>query len=235
MILIYGTGTYGKIDLCEGQYAATRFFHLYWMPLFPVSSTMWIQSDDDEHYRGHLVRWSVKSVLAAYLRTWGLFAGSCLLLSSLVQLTSGADTLAGVTPLLLGLLFVGGAAYSYAWRSLPKEHANTRALFASVTGTYCDPELLPDNMVAFFRQQLEDLWEKNFSSQTPNDVARYGAKDPAQAALAYSLVRLLAREADNPQRQDLLAIAETIAKGTPQEKLPQENPYRTQGSGVSSL
>jgi hypothetical protein len=216
MILIYGTGTYGKIDLHAGQYAATRFFHLYWMPLFPVSTTVWIQSDEDEHYRGHLTRWSWKSVLSAYARTWGVAVGAILLLSSLDSLGWS----------LLSVLLLGASLSSWRWRSLPSKDVHKRELFASVTGTYCDPDYLRDDMLSSLQQQLESLWEKNFSSQTPNDIARYGTKDPSQAALAYSIVRLLASEAENPKRLELLATADAIANGTPQETLPQENPYR---------
>ena len=44
MIVIWGTRNAGKVDQREGQYALTRFAHVYWLPLFPVSS-LWVTRD----------------------------------------------------------------------------------------------------------------------------------------------------------------------------------------------
>jgi hypothetical protein len=228
MVIIYGTRPYGDVEHCHGEYAATRFFHLYWMPLFPVSSTMWVQQHDDDHFRGHRMRWSWKSLAAAYLRTWGLLLGCVILIPGLLAFSGELARIpAYVASLLLGASLVGAAAYSWTWRRLSPEQQHRRAMFASVVGTHCDPELLPDDMVLSLRQSIDKLWEERFSTQTPNDVARFGAKEPAQAALAYSLLRLLAREVEPAKEQGLLDLAETIANGIPQEQPSQENPYRT--------
>jgi len=41
MIIIYGTHHYGKVDSHDHQYQLTRFFHLYYIPLLPLSS-IWV-------------------------------------------------------------------------------------------------------------------------------------------------------------------------------------------------
>jgi hypothetical protein len=228
MVIIYGTRPYGEIEHCQGEYAVTRFFHLYWMPLFPVSSTMWVQQHDEDHFRGHRTRWSWKSLAAAYLRTWGLLFGAILLVPSLFLLfTSFTQFTSRWTSFVLGALLVGAALYSWSWRRISPEQQLRRSMFASVVGTHCDPEMLPDDMVLSLRQSIDKLWEARFPSQTPNDVARFGAKEPAQTALAYSLLRLLAREVEPSKEKELLDLAETIARGIPREQPAQESPYRT--------
>jgi hypothetical protein len=228
MIVIYGTRTYGEIEHYQGEYAATRFAHVYWLPLFPVSSTMWVQNHEEDHFQGHRMRWSWKSIAAAYLRTWGLLIGGYFFISPLYALSVSFSLFAyHWASFLFGAALLGSAIYSWKWHWLPKEEEHKRSLFASIVGTHCDPELLPDDMVISLRQNIEKLWEERFPTQTPNDVARYGAKIPAQGALAYSLLRLLAREVEPSKEKDLRDLAETIAKGTHQEKLSQDHPYRT--------
>ena len=227
MVIIYGTRPYGTIECCEGEYATTRFFHLYWMPLFPVSSTMWVRVHKEDHFLGHRMRWSWKSIVAAYLRTWGLVIGGAFLVSSLLALYESFTRFTLQWPsFVFGALLVSAALYSWSWRRVSAEAKLRRSLFASVVGTRCDPNMLPDDMVTSFRQSIEKLWEERFPTQTPNDIARFGAKAPAQSALAYSLVRLLAREVEPSKENELLELAETIAKGIPPEKPSQENPYR---------
>jgi hypothetical protein len=226
MVIIYGTRPYGEVEHIQGEYAATRFFHLYWMPLFPVSSTMWVQRHEEDLFRGHRTRWSWKSLAAAYLRTWGLLFGMIFLVSALWSL-SLAHFASTAPSFILGAVLVGAAIYSWRWRRVSAEQQLRRSLFASVVGTRCDPDMLPDDMVLSLRQSIDKLWEERFPTQTPNDVARFGAKEPAQAALAYSLSRLLARGVVGSKQQELLSLAETIAKGTPPERPSEENPYRT--------
>jgi hypothetical protein len=64
VIIIWGTRNGGKVEQREGQYALTRFAHVYWMPLFPVSS-MWVTGDGV----GHKMKLSPKSVFAGFMRT----------------------------------------------------------------------------------------------------------------------------------------------------------------------
>src|SRR3954469_4876969 len=70
MIVIYGTRFYGEVDSHGGQRQLTRFFHIYYVPLVPVS-TLWVTRDAERGYHGHGVQMSGRSVLAGYARVWG--------------------------------------------------------------------------------------------------------------------------------------------------------------------
>ena len=78
MIVIYGTRHYGVVDERGGEYALTRFAHIYWLPLFPVGS-MWVTRTTEDGYRGHTIGLSGKSVLAGYARVWGPIAKSAII------------------------------------------------------------------------------------------------------------------------------------------------------------
>src|ERR1043165_6044280 len=74
MIVIYGTRFYGEVDNHGGQRQLTKFFHIYWVPLVPIS-TMWVTRDVEGGHNGHPVTMSGRSVLAGYARVWGPVAG----------------------------------------------------------------------------------------------------------------------------------------------------------------
>lgn len=69
MIIIYGTKMYGTIDTDDGGQHATRFIHIYYLPLIPIGGARPVSDDSyiPEPMQG-------KSVLLAYARVWGFFA-----------------------------------------------------------------------------------------------------------------------------------------------------------------
>src|SRR4051794_3124603 len=108
MIVIWGTRNAGKVEQRDGQYALTRFAHVYWIPLFPVSS-MWITRDG----LGHQTKLSGKSVLAGYARTWG----PLLTVAGLV----------GFVGLPLALAAVSLTALAWAWKDVAGDSAKRRS------------------------------------------------------------------------------------------------------------
>lgn len=71
-LLIYGRRLCGRVDRVPGIcYVATRFAHLYYVPLIPLSS--WIIKQGTEKtfdFREQRIRLSVKSVLIAWLQAY---------------------------------------------------------------------------------------------------------------------------------------------------------------------
>lgn len=224
MIIIYGTRLLGKVDRNHGQYAATRFFHIYWMPIIPVSGTIWVTTEDGGQYGGHGMRLAWKSLAAAYLRTWGLLLGLGLSVPAIQALSRTGFAQLG--PLLLGLLFLAASLYSWRWyRASATEHER-RALCAAVTGTYCAPEGLPRDLAHSLRQAIESTWAERFPAQTPGDIARFGTPDPRQAMLAYVLLRLHAGATSRAQARELRDLAEQVARNTPQTTIASDGVYR---------
>ena len=174
MIVIWGTRNAGKVDHREGQYALTRFAHVYWLPLFPVSA-MWVTRDG----YGHTMKMSGKSVVAAYARTWGVILG----IAGLVGWVGLPAAIAGVSL----------AALSWAWKDVSTASDKRRSdLNLLAFGTRCEPKLLPDGLASGIKAELDARWAQISDGQSPDEVARYGTDDVTRAATAYGILRLAA-------------------------------------------
>ena len=185
-VIIYGSHEYGKVDEHAGEYAVTRFFHLWWLPLFPTGST-WIAGRTSEGAYGHGIKLHGKSVLAGYLRVWG----------PLVALGNAIAVLEtpGLGHAIATLVSIALVAWTWSWRSLRTERARRRSDFNFVAfGVRCEPRRMRPEQRALVKRDLEARWQAQKPDGSPNDVARHGAKDPAQAVLAYGLLRLAAAE-----------------------------------------
>jgi hypothetical protein len=74
MVVVYGTGLYGRVDTVPGAFSvATKFFHIFWVPLLPLGSHIVVDETDDG-WQGVPIELCGRSVLAAYLRG-GLIGG----------------------------------------------------------------------------------------------------------------------------------------------------------------
>lgn len=68
MIVIWGSKLYGKVDEIEGVgYVATKFGHLFWIPLIPMGS-YFVTEVRSHDFEGTPIGLSMKSVLAGYAR-----------------------------------------------------------------------------------------------------------------------------------------------------------------------
>jgi hypothetical protein len=71
-VVIVGKRLCGKVDrVPELFYVSTMFFHIDYVPLFPVSSYLVFEgTEQGEQFRGTQIKMSGKSVLAGFLRGW---------------------------------------------------------------------------------------------------------------------------------------------------------------------
>lgn len=212
MIVIWGTRRVGKIDHRDGQYALTRFAHVYWLPLFPVGA-VWITR---EGY-GHSMQMSARGVLAGYARTWGAILGA-----------AGVAGVGGAAGFAVALAAVGTAALSLSWRKPAGKAAERRSDMNQLAfGTRCEPSLMPEELVVVLRPELESRWAQLANGETPSDVARFGTDDPARAAAAYGVLRLAALTLPGAQRSEAEAEAARIAdKVHDLPQLTEGGPYR---------
>jgi hypothetical protein len=68
MVIVWGSGLYGKVDEIPGVcHVATKFGHLWYIPLIPMGSWAVI-SKDGNGWQGAPVGWSIKSILTAWFR-----------------------------------------------------------------------------------------------------------------------------------------------------------------------
>src|SRR5512133_3356729 len=106
MVIIYGRRSFGRIEAHGGEHAQTSFVHVYYMPIVPISS-FWVTQDLGTAVRGFEIRASGKSILAAYLRSWGPIA-------ALIAFA----TAPGALGLLAPLPFVAATVWAWTLRSL---------------------------------------------------------------------------------------------------------------------
>ena len=68
MSILYGTGTYGRVDEITGTcYVATRFVHVGGLPIYPLGSQL-IAERSDRSARRIPIALSYKSAIAGWLR-----------------------------------------------------------------------------------------------------------------------------------------------------------------------
>jgi len=198
MIVIYGTRFYGEVDGHGGQRQLTKFFHLYYVPILPVS-TLWVTRDLPRGYQGHGVAMSGRSVLAAYARVWGPIAavGSAVAGGGLGIVAAGA--------------FAAVTAWTWTWRSLRSHRERRRSDFHLLAfGTRCDPLKMDSQLASVLQADVAGRWAHVAGGSTPEDVARLGAANPAQAVLAYASLRLAARLAPRGPAREALDASERI-------------------------
>ena len=213
MFVVWGTRNAGKVDQRDGQYALTRFAHVYWLPLIPTSS-VWVTSEGI----GHEMKFSVRSVLSGYARTWALVLG-----------TAGILGVGGTAVFVLAIAAVALAAMSWAWKDTNGDRAERRSdMNQRAFGTRCEPKLLPAPPVATLTTELKERWAVVADGQSPGDVARFGTDDMERAASAYGVLRLTALTLPPAQAKDAEAEAQRIAEGAREKlQITDGGPYRS--------
>lgn len=181
MIVIYGTAFYGQVDGHGGQHQLTKFFHLYYVPLVPVD-TLWVTRNLARGYNGHGVQMSGRSVIAGYARVWGPVAAAGAIVAGGAGGAFAAGALAALT------------AWTWTWRSIRSARERRRSDFhLRAFGTRCDPLKMDSRLAAVLQADVAGRWAQVADGSTPEDIARLGAANPAQAVLAYASLRLAAR------------------------------------------
>ncbi|MEI8381588.1 MAG: hypothetical protein WCJ09_15780 [Planctomycetota bacterium] len=85
MIIIWGSGLYGKVDKVPGVgHVATNFGHLYYIPLIPTQ-THFVISESSSGYQSVPIGMSMKSILMAWFRTAMVFGILMLSVTSIIM------------------------------------------------------------------------------------------------------------------------------------------------------
>lgn len=110
MIFIWGSRLYGKSEQVNGMWhVATRFGHLWFVPLFPVSGSFVVLAKD----QGAPIPISGKSVLATYVRGWGIPLSVILGIIG-VSAIAAQEIVGGIAFLAASLVALGVLVWSYA-------------------------------------------------------------------------------------------------------------------------
>ena len=217
MIVIYGTRNYGRIREHGGEYAVTRFAHVYYMPLLPVRAVWMGQSSGGQPF-AIASKMSLKSVAAGYARTWGIIGGAGLAIA-------GASHSIGAA--VVGCLGVAAGLGSFMWSRLRASHEIRRSdLLEAAVGVRCPPELMTRELATTHKDALEQRWAAVATDRSPSDVARFGPANPMQGAIAYSLLAVGAELASGQVASSMRADAAKIAAQMHETSTLGEGPYR---------
>jgi uncharacterized membrane protein len=222
MIVIYGTKFYGEVDRHGGQRQLTKFFHIYYVPLVPVS-TLWVTREVEGGYSGHAVKMSGRSVLAGYTRVWAPIAAIVAFIYG-----GGVGVGAGIAAFAATAALIGLLMWTWSWRSLRGVREQRRSDFHQLAlGTRCDPLRMDDDLAHALAPGVSARWAEVSNGNSPEDVSRLGAANPAQAVLAYASLRLAARLAPSQDaRNKSLADSERILDSIKDTPAVEGGPYR---------
>jgi hypothetical protein len=194
VVIIYGVKPYGEVDEQAGQYAVTRFGHVYYLPVVPHGS-LWVTGPG----RGIPTPLNLKSVVAAYMRTWGLLVGACIAI--------GCFSVSILLSILGVFVFAAGAGSWKLWRKRTTEDAKLRGnLNALAFGTYCSPELLSAPIREHYKLELQRRQEITQNARPPEDVARFGTRDLGELVRSYGILSLHGSSHAREQLSQLLEL-----------------------------
>jgi hypothetical protein len=215
LIVIYGTRFYGEVDSHGGHRQLTKFFHVYYVPLVPVS-TLWVTGDVDNGYSGHPVRMSGRSVVAGYARVWAPLAAF------------GAFVAGSAGSMVAAAALVALCAWTWTWRSVRGAREQRRSDFHLLAfGTRCDPLNMEHELATSLQPYVARRWAEVAEGNSPEDIARLGAGNSSQAVLAYASLRLAARLAPGEQvRKQSLDNSERIIDAIKETPVLEGGPYR---------
>lgn len=155
----YGTRLSGKVDACAGSYVATRFFHIYYIPLIPLSS--WLVLGED---RAMPMPMQWRSVLAGYLRGALTIAAAVLAVQMLMFFSSSYHSLDADTffpELIVPLAAIGGAIAGWAYLGrLSKNDRGKRAIYWDAIGYFVDPAQLGDARHSLIEKLRKDVYTR---------------------------------------------------------------------------
>jgi hypothetical protein len=116
-MIIYGKRLYGRVDYVPNLfYVGTQFFHLYFMPIAPLTSFIILDGTENKGaFQGTKTGFSLRSILVAYLR-------SALTVGGMVILFAGLGS-RSMLYLSLGALCLVGACCPREWLKASPERA----------------------------------------------------------------------------------------------------------------
>jgi hypothetical protein len=74
MVVIWGQRMYGRVDRFAGSHIATRFFHIYYVPLIPLASWLVLEEKADGNFVGIPLPLQLRSIALAWLRIGSIIA-----------------------------------------------------------------------------------------------------------------------------------------------------------------
>lgn len=156
MFVIHGQVLYGKVDRVRGLfYVATRFFHVYWVPLVPLASYLILeQATKARKPAGLKIPMSGRSVFWAWVRFLLVFGGCVLVPALVVALRRDAGR--AWQAWVAAALAVPAAALALLALSYRVTHAGAERALELAVQAGISPEQLARYMAERLRPEDED-------------------------------------------------------------------------------
>jgi hypothetical protein len=134
MLIVYGRRLSGKIDACGSTWIETMFAHLWYLPLIPMGSHLMLGGG-----RSIAIGLSGRSVLAAYLRSWGVIGAiGC------IAAAASSDDFSEAIPQVI-IAVTAAAVAAWAWIKLgrlSRDEVGQREAYVAYAGHPVDVALL---------------------------------------------------------------------------------------------
>jgi hypothetical protein len=216
VFVFFGERTYGVVERCGQAYLGTRFAHLQFLPLLPRASFLFVEDAQGRVVEILPIALDARSVLAAYLRTWGIvFAGGAALAAFGGLLRNGGVMAHPVYTLLVVLAWMAFVALAFGVGTLTSDEQGQRAAYASVLGLPFDPARVPPSeaRVAELEPRVVDAARSyaisgyrdavSPESAWPELLSRADVTDVEAVKVALTLVRLRFGKASGAARSEL--------------------------------
>jgi hypothetical protein len=208
MVIVYGTRFYGKVKACGSSFLATQFFHIYYVPLFPIATQLILEENAGGSYKGMKSTFSVKSMLAAYLRVWGPIAVIVAIAIGASGVSDLADdglamAIVGVFTAVVVVALLAGTIVGFAVvGKLSMDEKKKRAAYAMHLGYHVDPADMGDARHAFRDGLLSTIIDRS------RGLAAMGYRMNADPSVAWPHVALDPTHSDDA----LVTAAFTLAR-----------------------
>lgn len=234
MIIIYGTRAYGRILRAGQTFLETPFFHVFFLPLIPLGTQLVLGPAPGGMRHVTRVKMSGRSILAAYLRTWGVLFGAGLVFAAIGMFASALEQHAWLDLVLSPLIvFTTVAAVSGAFFSLGKLTAAEQAqqaVYARFVGAPIDPALLADR-VADIRSHVEESLAERARS-----LGLLGYRHEGEANAEWTKMALSPAVRDLEYLEGALTLARLdVAASRGDARREQSNRHRTIWSRIEEL
>jgi hypothetical protein len=200
-MIVFGVRQYGKVHACGPSYIATRFFHIWFVPLLPTESHL-VLAEHGDQARGVAVPLNGLSVLAGYLRVWGLIGAGLLGVSLLTEFSPHEQVAipSALAKLVAMSVLVAAAIVGFSLLGkLSPEDRQQRAVYSLYGGYPVDPALLGPA-----REPLRELLMATVAERA-RGLAATGYRLSADPRYAWTSVAL------DPTQQDETLITAAFA------------------------
>jgi hypothetical protein len=196
----------GKVEKCGGNHVETMFFYVQMFPIFPLSSHAVVENQGGSS-SCIAAPLHLRSVLAAYLRSWGVLAGLislAMLAGSSGRWLAHGEIALFAKQLLTTTLCVAAPVLGWAVIGrLSREEKAMRFVYQDHLGFALDPATLTPEIQKRMREHL-----LAFLAQRPPVVTGTNYREPIDPASQWATIALDPATTDAP----FLSAAMTLAR-----------------------